>query len=271
MTGRARQLQYGFSAKTRVIHNSSSILTGDLTFRVLHLARTHHHRKSMLHVAILFSALHAPARHVAPACRAGVIHAAAAPPPPPPLNATDFAGLLEASFVPAVMSLSRGDVTETKLFVAAANAAYTQKHPMQNLMAELAACPVQSAGRPLMPEEEALRQLWLGLVFLASEQLRDGSGAPSTVPEEFRVANADLVANLLAAKAAGTPLSEVTLEDVLKDAPAPGTMEAAVMTQSLRIVYLTDDVLEDVALAGTRADAPQSKDSPGPYIPGATV
>ena len=177
------------------------------------------------------------------------------------------------SFVPAVMSLSRGDVTETKLFVAAAYSAYSQGQPMDVITAELATCPVQTAGRPLMPEEVALRQLWLGLIYLAIDKLSDSSKS-DCVPAEFRAANAQMVANLLDAKAASKSLSQLTLEDVMPSAPAKGTMEAAVMTQSLRIVYLTADVLDEIELAGTRADAPYKEDlkkQAGPYIPGATI
>jgi hypothetical protein len=216
--------------------------------------------------------LHSPAP---PLARSACLHASAAaapsPPPPPPLNATDFAGLLEASFVPAVMSLSRGDVTETKLFVAAAHAAHAQGQSLDIIADELAKCPVQSAGRALMPEEDALRYLWLGLTYLSCEKLAGESGQGASedlVPGTFRAANAELVGNLLDAKAAAKPLSQLSLDDVMPEAlrPAAGSMEAAVMTQSLRIVYLTADVLEDVANAGTRADAK----TPKPYIPGAS-
>ena len=196
---------------------------------------------------------------------------APSPPAPPPLNATDFAGLLEVSFVPAVMALSRGDVTETKLFVAAAYAAHSQNHPMGTITQELDKCPIQSAGRPLMPEEAALRELWLGLAFLSCEQLAEEATSEDLIPSSFRDANSDLVRNLLDAKAASKPLSQLTLEDVMSEdtRPKKGTMEAAVMMQSLRIVYLTADVLEDVENAGTRADAKTTeKATPGPYIPG---
>ena len=214
-----------------------------------------------------------------PLARSSCLHASAAPAPTPPtpLNATDFAGLLEASFVPAVMSLSRGDVTETKLFVAAAHAAHAQGQSMDVIADELAKCPVQSAGRALMPEEDALRYLWLGLTYLSCDKLAQSSEGESgqgavdgLIPSTFRTANTELVGNLLDAQAAATPLSQLSLADVMPEAlrPSVGSMEAAVMTQSLRIVYLTADVLEDVANAGTRADA-KNQPTAKPFIPGA--
>ena len=85
------------------------------------------------------------------------------------LNATYFSTLLEATFVPAVLSLSAGDVTELKLFVAAAQAAHAQNIALEALSDELSNYPSQSAGRPLADEEVALRQTWISLVYLSLE------------------------------------------------------------------------------------------------------
>ena len=164
------------------------------------------------------------------------------------------------------MALSIGDVTETKLFVAAAYAAHSQNHPMGTITQELDKCPIQSAGRPLMPEEAALRELWLGLAFLSCEQLAEEATSEDLIPSSFRDANSGLVRNLLDAKALEASAADPRRCDVGGYA-SKGTMEAAVMMQSLRIVYLTADVLEDVENAGTRADAKTTqKATPGPYI-----
>lgn len=195
------------------------------------------------------------------------------------INSTIVATLLEASFVPAVMSMSRGDVTEAKLFIAAAQASHQERISLDVLDAELAACPVQTAGRPLADEEAALRRLWIAFVYMALEEIgetgtEDGgaTAAAALVPAALRDEHARLVASLVGARRASRPLSELTLDE-MAGPPADGkggaaprdAMEAAVLTQSMRIVYLTIDVVEDVERAGERNDA---KKVPRPPIPG---
>jgi hypothetical protein len=95
------------------------------------------------------------------------------------LNATRVATMVEAAFVPAVMAVSTsGDVTELKLFIAAAMAGCERGYDLDALGDEMSALPVQTAGRPLAPEEEALRRLWMALVYLAREQVRRGHEPP---------------------------------------------------------------------------------------------
>ena len=82
------------------------------------------------------------------------------------LDGDTVAQLIESAFVPAVMGVSRGDVTELKLFIAAAQAGYDLGCSVEELGEKMRALPIQTAGRPLAAEEDELRALWLSLVFM---------------------------------------------------------------------------------------------------------
>ena len=178
-----------------------------------------------------------------------------------------MADLLDAAFVPAVMGIARGDVTELKLFIAAARTGYNLRFAVDALGEEMRTLKNPSAGRPLSTEEEALRRLWITLVYLTLEELTGNAigtdGSEALVPSSIRSEQASLVANLLEAKRTGKSLGELDVEALAGSSAAPrGAMEMAVLQQSLRIVYLTVEVVDAVEQAGERADAPQ------PFIPG---
>ena len=188
-----------------------------------------------------------------------------------PEAATQVATMVETTFVPAVMGVARGDVTELKLFIAAAQAGWRCGFGVEKLHDLMGGLPVQSAGRPLAKEEEDLRALWLALVYLALEMQGDtGSGDPALVPASMRDELSSYVTNLLRAKAAAEPPSELDVAEMAGDGAPRSSMELAVLKQSMRVVYVTVDVLESIADAGERADAPTGKadtSTPGPFIP----
>ena len=174
--------------------------------------------------------------------------------------------LVEAAFVPAVMGVSRGDVTELKLFIAAAQSGLNLGCKVDALGEQMRALPVQSAGRPLAPEEDDLRALWLALVYmtLSSRSRSDGAAAeledalvPAALSEQHRA----FVDNLIEAKSEARPLSQLSIDE-MAGGGSRTAMEVAVLQQSTRIVYTTLDVLSDIELAGERTDAPR------PFIPG---
>lgn len=193
---------------------------------------------------------------------------------------------VEASFVPAVMGVARGDVTELKLFIASAQAAYRTSEEVDALTAAMDALPVQSAGRPLMPEESAVRADWIGLVYLTLERLaavesaeeeeaeasEGGSAAADLVPRAMRTEYAAMVKMLVRAKRESVPLSTLNIVDVVGGGER-GEAEAALLKQAMRVVYLTLDNVESERDAGDRADAPSKKGDfqkqpPKPFIPG---
>jgi hypothetical protein len=169
--------------------------------------------------------------------------------------------MVEASFVPAVMAMAKGDVTELKLFIAAALAGQRVGVRIDELGELMTALPTQTAGRALAPEEEALRRLWLSLVYLAYERHASATGAADLVPPSVRAENEPIVERLMEFKASGTSLSEVGVEAVAPTPPSATPRSAfddALLKQSMRVVYVTVDALEDIELAGARADAPKA-------------
>jgi hypothetical protein len=137
------------------------------------------------------------------------------------------------------------------------------------------ACPAQSAGRPLAQEEEELRRLWIALVYLTIDATIGNIevGSSSLVPKQLRTEHARLVSKLVEARRTSVPLSEVSLAEAAgpTKGEARDAMATAVLTQSMRVVYLTVDVLESIDLAGGRADTPKERRTPKPFIPGASV
>jgi hypothetical protein len=89
-----------------------------------------------------------------------------------------------------------------------------------------------------------------------------GSGTvESLVPAVLYAQHRPFVEQLIEAKASGRPLSELSVDE-LAGTSSRTSMQAAVLKQSMRVVYTTMDVLADVEAAGQRADAPR------PFIPG---
>ena len=105
-------------------------------------------------------------------------------------TAAGVAQILEVTFVNACMQLATGYVDTLKLFIAAALTAYERGFTVNALSLELAQCPTQTAGRPLMQEEVELRTVWLSLVYLTLANVRHESEASeavgASVPAEIR-------------------------------------------------------------------------------------
>jgi hypothetical protein len=179
---------------------------------------------------------------------------------------------LEASFVPAVMGVSSGDVTELKLFIAAAQAGHRTEQPLDVLSAAMDALPVQSAGRPLAPAESALRSQWIALVYLTLDRLAtEAGGDPSKalVPSETRAECEALVATVVTAKREQTPVSSIQLNQVSTGSATLSETETALLQYAMRVTDLTLDNVEAEEQAGSRADASsQSASPPQPFIPG---
>lgn len=90
-----------------------------------------------------------------------------------PLSRKQVAAMMEVSFVEGVMQLATGHVETVKLFIAAVLTAYgSLRIPLDECLAAVAACPTQTANRPLLPEEEALRATWIKLVYLIASEVQ---------------------------------------------------------------------------------------------------
>lgn len=219
---------------------------------------------------------------------------------PPPLDATTpsgIAALIERSFVAACLELASGHVDALKLFISAALTGYERGFPVPVLALELSNVATQSAGRPLMPEEDELRLTWLSVVYLTREaaQVCDGalnhpnggeegleggvdhtdSNTPSgAIPEAVRARFQAFVADALDARigeegerATSWRPTPMLLEE------AQGKMnevERAVLSHSIRVISLTLMVMDDVARAneGIGGKSVPPPPTARPFIPG---
>ena len=188
-------------------------------------------------------------------------------------TAAGVAQILEVTFVNACMQLATGYVDTLKLFIAAALTAYERGFTVNALSLELAQCPRQTAGRPLMQEEVELRSVWLSLVYLTLANVRHESEASdsvgASVPAEIRSQFQTFVYDVVNAAQGGYTLESLKLEDMLRrqgtDSASLGAVEKAILGQSMRVVFLTLTVRDEAAAAG---DLPPPR-RPGPSIPGA--
>ena len=188
-------------------------------------------------------------------------------------TAAGVAQILEVTFVNACMQLATGYVDTLKLFIAAALTAYERGFTVNALNLELAQCPTQTAGRPLMQEEVELRTVWLSLVYLTLANVRHESEASdsvgASVPAEIRSKFQTFVYDVVNAAQGGYTLESLKLEDMLRrqgtDSASLSAVEKAILGQSMRVVFLTLTVRDEAAAAG---DLPPPR-RPGPSIPGA--
>merc|ERR1712113_1211752 len=104
------------------------------------------------------------------------------------------------------------------------------------------------------------RQLWLSLIYLALEYLQDDSPS-SLVPPEIRSQHSEFVVNVLTARRNGRALSGLVIEEVAGGA-SQSVMEAAILKQSMKLLFTVVEVLDNVGAAGGRNSAPR------PFIPG---
>ena len=188
------------------------------------------------------------------------------------LSTPNVAEMLEASFVRACMDVAKGYVDTLKLFIVAAKAGFEIGSTITDVSAELKACARQTAGRPLLPEEEELRHLWVCLVYLTLAQVSHpakGADVGDSVGVELREKYSPLVAGVVSAYTQGRALPSLELSEFLQ--PPADAVEKAVLSQSMRLIFLALVVLEEegkgvpIKPPGT---APSKAGPPQPYIPG---
>ena len=188
-------------------------------------------------------------------------------------TADGVAQILEVTFVKACMQLSTGYVDTLKLFIATALTAYERGFTVSALNLELAQCPAQTAGRPLMQEEVELRSVWVCLVYLTLANVQHKSDAPeavgASVPAEIRQKFQTFVYDVVNAQRGGFTLESLKLEEMLRRqgtaAEGLSAVEKAILGPSMRVIFLTLTVRDEAEAAGNLP--PPRK--PGPSIPGA--
>ena len=191
------------------------------------------------------------------------------------LSTSTVAEMLEASFVRACMDAARGYVDTLKLFIVAAKAGFEIGSTISEVSSELEACERQTAGRPLLEEEVELRHLWVCLVYQTLAQVSHPTKAAEvgdTVGVELREKYAPLVEGVVTAHTQGCALPSLELSAFVQ--PPADAIEKAVLSQSMRLIFLTLVVLkeEGEGIAIKPAGGPPTKRGydgpPQPYIPG---
>lgn len=191
--------------------------------------------------------------------------------PPAELTTAKVAELIEVSFVRACMDVSSGYVDTLKLFIVSAKGAYEIGCTIPAISLALSMVETQTAGRPLMAEEVDLRSLWIALVYLTLEAVdhpaRLAANVGATVPEDTRAKFEPFVRGVVDRKRRGFTLQALKLEELLGGESQPeqerSAMETAILSQSMRLIFLTLTVLdEEFPPPGKR------EPNPKPFIPG---
>ncbi|CAM9401753.1 unnamed protein product [Chrysoparadoxa australica] len=169
----------------------------------------------------------------------------------PASNGRDLAGRIESSFIEACAS---GDYQGgMKSFIRAIISAYESGYSVPSITLELSMHPGQSAGRPLMAEETELRQLWMTLVYLTLEKVRWPQFVEhaARIDPPFKAKFELFVENIVEARRRGYDLERLKLEEMMRGGGSgaegePRTpVEAAVLSQSMRVVFLTLSVTRE--------------------------
>ncbi|CAB9510222.1 expressed unknown protein [Seminavis robusta] len=188
------------------------------------------------------------------------------------LSPERVAELIEVSFVNGVMQLSQGYVETIKLFIASVISGYSLGISPQRLMEYVAACPDQSANRPLMDEEIQLRSTWIQVVYLVLEQVGylektegDDDDGEEEVDASVRETYESAIPLLKQLKENGESFEGQKIFSKLSMEPPENPLEEALAAQSLKVAWLTLVVLEEEeqCLEDKKPTKPQ------PPIPGA--
>ena len=194
--------------------------------------------------------------------------------------------MIEVTFVNGVMQLSQGFIDVLKLFIVAVKAAYEQGIPVSSLLEEVAACPVQSANRPLMDEEVALRSSWMNVVYLVLERAGHGTddvAVGGTIDEAARSKYEDIVNVLADAKrkqeeegSKEDKVASLTLDEIFEMGKSSGAsfdgldlddaMDKAIAQQCLKVMKTVFTVLDEERLCYEEGGVGPA---PRPPIPGA--
>ena len=182
------------------------------------------------------------------------------------------AEMVEVSFVNGIMQLSQGYIDVLKLFIAAVASGYSLGMSPDTLLEAVAACPNQSANRPLMEEEIQLRSTWMQVIYLMLSHVKYKEKTLEDVGEltldvesiqRYQVA----IPLLVESKAKGESFeAETLLQKCAGVFPATSNaLEQAIISQSLRVMWLTLTVLEEEKIC----EEDRKPYKPQPPIPGA--
>lgn len=193
------------------------------------------------------------------------------------LSPQQIAELIEISFIQACLSLAQGYVDTLKLFIVAVKASYEQGgRTVDQLIADVNACPQQTANRPLLPEEQALRSTWIQAVHLvldhighstsvvASAAIATDSNEPNVrikqaMDPRIRDAYTPILDDIVAASRTrgivwNTNDFVQSHRDVLPKTIWADPVEMAIVSQTIKVLYYTLVVLAEERLANLEED-----------------
>jgi len=163
----------------------------------------------------------------------------------------EVAEAIEKAFI-AACSRTDLDYQETlRQFIRPVITAYEKGFNMPALLLEVSTVDKPSIERPLMPDEAELRTIWMSLIFLTLQtvgwpQLRE---SPSQLSISFEEKFSPFVANVVEAHRRGFDLRRLKLEEMISRTGSDKVrtpIEQAMLQQSMRIIFLTLSILEDL-------------------------
>jgi hypothetical protein len=185
------------------------------------------------------------------------------------LSLDKVAELIDTTFVNACMQLSQGYVDVLKLLIVSIKSGYELGATPSELVAKVEAVEVKAAGRPLMPEEVRLRDAWIQIVYLVlaqADHTTENESVKESVESDIVATYAAKIPTMQQRQESG---EDFRVDDLLdSDALADNPAENAIMTHSLRVMWLTLVVLEEEERCNTefaRQDAPMKPQIPGAY------
>ncbi|GAX14106.1 hypothetical protein FisN_8Hh057 [Fistulifera solaris] len=162
----------------------------------------------------------------------------------PELTVSKIAELVDLSFVPACLQLAEGYVDVLKLMIAAVQSAYVQGIPPALLIQEINALTTPGAGRPLMPEEEQLRNEWIQIVYITLQTLKY-KNLPHSFPTEIQETFGMAAPVLIRRRQWSSEWKGQEVWESCSQFFAP-TQPKALIMQSLRVLWVTLSVVEEV-------------------------
>ena len=213
------------------------------------------------------------------------------------LTPSTIAEMIEVSFIQSCLQLSQGYVDVLKLFIVAVKAGYERSIPLNELHQLVQDCPVNSAGRDLMPEEKALRSEWMMMVYELLNALNPDTSVDSSIVDgkegdEKRISQ--IVQGMLdiqndlqheeiktgGQKDATVTLTNLTVEQALEFSESLSKLnksisdpvEKAFFTNDVRVGLMTFRVLQEekICMQGSSGNTSSSgsEQVPRPPIPG---
>mmetsp|Transcript_30299 Transcript_30299/g.61455 ORF Transcript_30299/g.61455 Transcript_30299/m.61455 type:complete len:220 (+) Transcript_30299:2-661(+) len=165
------------------------------------------------------------------------------------VSGSELAKEIEKSFVVACTQISSSYEVGLTAFAEAVISAYEEGYSVPSMSLELSSCPQQTLGRPLQADEVELRQVWMSLVYLTLQTVahprvkKDALSIPTPLEDRFL----GFVRNIVQAHAMGSTLQRLKLEEMMnreEGSAERSPVETAILSQAMRIVFITLDVLK---------------------------